>query len=95
MAALELRQKQQEKNLDYDPVTLEDGTVLSFTLRQDGSKYIVRCSAKKNDKEIGYGVWSTVSDRFSIRIEPMSHTDAKATSQAMLDGLWQIVGTEL
>ena len=95
MAELEIRQKQQVKNLDYDPVTMDDGTVLDFTLRQEGGKSIVRCSAKKDGKEIGYGTWNTLSDRFSIRVEPMSRTDAKALAEAVFSGIMQIVETEL
>ena len=95
MAALELIQKQQEKNLDYEPVTMEDGTVLDFTIRQEGGKSIVRCSAKKDGKEIGYGAWNTISDRFSIRVEPMSRTDAKALAEAIFSGIMQIVEMEL
>ena len=94
MAPFELSRKQDDKNYDYNPLTLEDGTVLESKIRQDGTKYIVRCSAKKNDREIGYGVWNTISDRFSIRIEPMSHADAKTISQAIADSIWQIVEME-
>lgn len=90
--ALELRQKQQEKNLDFDPVTLEDGTVLTFTMRQSGNDTVVRCSAKKNGKEIGYGSWNTTADRFSMYVEPMSmSSDARALAQAVYDGIMQIL----
>ena len=92
MAALELKQKQQDRNLDFDPVTLEDGTVLTFTMRQSGKDTIVRCSAKKNGREIGYGSWNTKADRFTMYVEPMSmSSDARALAQAIHDGIIQIL----
>lgn len=94
MTPFELKRKQEDKNYDYNPVTLEDGTVLESKIRQDGTKYIVRCSAKKNDVEIGYGVWNTIADRFSVRVEPMSRTNAKILSQAIADRIWQILEME-
>lgn len=94
MAPFELRRKQEDKNFDYDPVTMEDGTVLDSKIRQDGNKYIVRCSAMKDGREIGYGVWNTIADRFSVRVEPMSRTDARKLSQAIADCIWQIIETE-
>lgn len=90
--AIELRQKQQEKNLDFDPVTMDDGTVLTFTMRQSGKDIAVRCSAKKNGKEIGYGSWNTKADRFTMYVEPMSmSSDARALAQAIHDGIIQIL----
>ena len=90
--AITLTQKAKQRHEDYDPVTTEDGVVLSFSLRQDGDIVIVRCSAKKDSKEIAYGSWNTESDRFSVHIDPMkSCTNPKALAQDIMDGIFQIV----
>ena len=92
MAAIELREKQQEKNVDFDQVSLEDGTTLDFSMRSNGGNTIVRCSARKDDKEIGYGSWNTAADKFYLRIEPMSKAgNVRELAQTIFNGIMQVL----
>jgi hypothetical protein len=96
MATIELIQKPQERNIDYETVTMEDGTTLDFTLRKNGQTTVVRCSAKRDGKEIGHGTWNTSLDFFSIHVERISKPaiDARGIARAIIDGIIQILENE-
>lgn len=95
MEKVELIQKKQGKSLDYETVTLEDGTTVDFSLRETSDGLFVRASAKKGDKEIGYGSWSTKNDIFSVRVDPISKSsDGKGLARVIFDGIMQILEQE-
>jgi hypothetical protein len=95
MEKVELIQKKQGKSLDYEPVTLDDGTTVDFSLRESSEGLFVRASAKKGGNEIAYGSWSTKSDIFSVRVNFMSKSsDPNGLARIILDGILQIVEGE-
>ena len=87
----------QGRNFDCNPVTLEDGTIVKAYIRENSEGLIVRVSAKKGGREIGYGSWSTKNDIFSVRLDPLSKSaDAKSLARIIFEGIMQILddGTE-
>ena len=96
MASLELIQKPQERNIDYETITMEDGTTLDFTLRKNGQATIVHCSAKRDGKEIGHGSWNTSSDYFTLHVDRITKpaVDARGVAKAIYDGIMQILDSE-
>ena len=96
MATIELIQKPQERNVDYETVTMDDGTTLDFSLRKNGQNTVVHCSAKRDGKEIGHGTWNTSLDFFSIHVERIgkSAVDARGIARSIMDGIMQILDSE-
>lgn len=87
----------QGRNFDCNPVTLEDGTTVKAYVRENSEGLIVRASAMKGGREIGYGSWSTKNDIFSVRLDPISKSaDAKGLARIIFEGIMQILdeGTE-
>lgn len=95
MEKVELVQKKQGKSLDYEPVTMEDGTSVEFSLRETSEGTFVRASAKKGGSEIAYGSWSDKSDIFSVRVNSLSKSaDPKGLARIIFDGILQILEDE-
>lgn len=96
MGIVELIQKPQDKNVDYETVTMEDGTTLDFLLRKNEQNTIIRCSAKRDGKEIGFGSWSTAMDHYTLHVERITKTavDTRALANAIHEGIMQILDSE-
>ena len=95
MGTLVLIQKKQGKSLDYETVTMEDGTAVDFSLRESSEGTFIRASAKKGGKEIAYGSWSEKSDTFSVRVNFLSKSaDPKGLARIIFDGILQILEDE-
>lgn len=95
MEKVKLIQKKQGKSLDYETVTMEDGTAVDFYLRDSSDGLFIRASAKKGGKEIGYGSWSTKNDIFSVRLDPLSKSvDSKGLARVIFDGIMHILEEE-
>lgn len=96
MASLELIQKPQERNIDYETITMDDGTTLDFTQRKNEQYDIIHCSARRDGKEVGYGSWNTKSDYFTLHVDRITKpsVDARSIARAIYDGIMQILDSE-
>jgi hypothetical protein len=87
---IELKEKAMDRNRDFDPVKLEDGTELFFSQRSDSSGNVVRCISKRDGKDTGLCSWNTQTGRMSARIEPLNENTI-SIMRAMIDGVEQIL----
>ena len=58
MATIELREVARPDNRDFEPVDLGNGVTMELIKRTTDKGRIVRATATKGDKEVGYGSWN-------------------------------------
>jgi hypothetical protein len=87
---IKLKEEAFDKNRDFEPVKLDDGTELYFAQRSDSTGNVIRCIARRENVDTGLCSWNTQTGRMSARIEPLNENTI-SIMRSMIDGVEQIL----
>lgn len=92
MAELRLVEKARPDNRDFEPVDLGNGVVMEMILRTTDKGRIIRATATKGDKEVGYGSWNEEYGKFTVDVKITDNAEARTVADAIWSGIMQILG---
>lgn len=92
MAKIELREKARPDNRDFEPVDLGNGVTMELILRTTDKGRIVRATATKGDKEVGYGSWNEEYKKFTMDVNLTDTVQGRTVAEAVWDGIMQVLG---
>ena len=91
MAKIELKEKARPDNKDFEPVDLGNGVVMDLILRTTDKGRIIRATAVKGEKEVGYGSWNEEYGKFNVNVDIKDIEEAKTVAEAVWSGIMQIL----